>query len=175
MRKTTEKTMIRIGRNLAGILALVWMCVIFTFSAQTKEESSAVSESLSYRMVSSTGHFFHWNLDDEQLREIADTIEYFVRKAAHMTEFAIMSVLLFIWVGQWEMTLLRRGIISFAVTALYAASDEIHQLFVPGRAGRIGDVLIDSAGALLGVIIFILLGKLIQTLRRRKNRRHAAG
>lgn len=158
-------------RCLAGILALVWMCVIFAFSAQTKEESSAVSESLSYRMVSSTGHFFHWNLDEEQMREIANTIEYFVRKGAHMTEFAILSILLFVWLGLWEMALFRRSAAAFLTTAVYAASDEFHQLFVAGRSGRISDVLIDSSGALLGVIVFILLGRLIQTIRRRRSKK----
>lgn len=171
MKKTTEKINLKVLRYLAGVLAIVWMCIIFAFSAQTKEESSAVSESLSYRMVSSTRFFFHWNLDDEQVREIANTIEYFVRKGAHMTEFAIMSILLFIWLGLWEMTLFRRGTMAFVITAVYAASDEFHQLFVPGRSGRVSDVLIDSSGALAGVIVFILFGRLVQVLRLRKERK----
>lgn len=174
MKKATEKQTMKVLRYLAGILAVVWMCVIFAFSAQSKEESSVVSESLSYRMVSSTGHFFHWNLDDEQLREIADTIEYFVRKTAHMAEFGILSVLIFIWLGLWEMGLFRRGAIAFFTTAFYGASDEFHQLFVPGRAGRVSDVMIDSSGALVGVILFMLLGKLVQLLRRRKSRKRGA-
>lgn len=173
MKKTTEKQTIKLLRYSAGILALVWMCVIFAFSAQNNEESSAVSESLSFRMVSSTGHFFHWNLDEGQLREIADTIEYFVRKVAHMSEFAILSILLFIWLGLWEMSLFRRGTTAFLATSLYAASDEFHQLFVPGRAGLVSDALIDSLGALLGVIVFILLVKLAQVLKSRKQRRKA--
>lgn len=171
MNKIKEKPTMKLLRHFTGILALVWMCVIFAFSAQTKEESSAVSESLSYRMVSSTGHFFHWNLDEEQLREIANAIEYFVRKAAHMSEFGILSILLFIWLGLWEMGLVRRGATAFVTTAVYAASDEFHQLFVPGRAGRVSDVLIDSTGALAGVIIFILFCKLVQVLRNRKRKK----
>lgn len=133
-----------------------------------------VSESLSYRMVSSTGHFFHWNLDEEQMREIADTIEYFVRKAAHMTEFAVLSILIFIWLGLWEIALLRRGMTAFLATAFYGASDEFHQLFVPGRAGRIGDVLIDGLGALAGVVVIILFGGLVRILRRRKSNKRKA-
>lgn len=169
MKKTAEKKMMKFWRYSAGILALVWMCVIFFFSAQTEGESSAVSESLSYRMVSSTGHFFHWNLDEEQLKEIADTIEYFVRKGAHMAEYSVLSILIFIWLGLWEMTLLRKCMIAFLTSAVYAASDEFHQLFVAGRAGRVSDVLIDSSGALLGVLIYILVYKLVQMLRRRKS------
>lgn len=85
-----------------------------------------------------------------------------------MAEYAGLSIMLFIWLGLWEMKLFKRAMIAFIISALYAASDEFHQLFVPGRAGRVSDVLIDSLGALLGVLFFILLNKLIQVLKHRK-------
>lgn len=53
------------------------------------------------------------------------------------------------------------------IAALYAASDEIHQLFVPGRSGQLSDVILDSAGALAGVAAFTVLCWLIN---RRKAR-----
>ena len=53
------------------------------------------------------------------------------------------------------------------IAALYAASDEIHQLFVPGRGGQLSDVILDSAGALAGVAAFTVLCWLIN---RRKAR-----
>lgn len=149
-------------------MAIIWMCIIFSFSAQTKEESSEVSEGFSYQLVSSTGILFHLNLDEEQLREIANSIEHFVRKAAHMTEYAILSVLLYIWIGYWDCPVLRRAAIAFAAAALYAASDEFHQLFVAGRAGRIADVLIDSAGAVIGVTVSALTGMLAGKRRKKK-------
>ena len=71
------------------------------------------------------------------------------------------------------MSLFRRGTTAFLATSLYAASDEFHQLFVPGRAGLVSDALIDSLGALLGVIVFILLVKLAQVLKSRKQKRKA--
>lgn len=144
-------------RNLAGAAALLWMCVIFAFSAQTKEESSVVSEGLSYRMVDSAGFFFHLHLEEEQLRAIAASIENLVRKGAHMTEYAILAILLTIWIGRWELTILRRSGIAVIASAVYAGSDEFHQLFVTGRAGQISDVMIDSAGAVLGLAFFLLV------------------
>ena len=150
MKKTEEKFGMVLIRNLAGVLAIVWMCVIFAFSAQTKEESGAVSESFTYHMVSSTRTFFHLDLSDARVKEIADTIEGLVRKAAHMTEYGLLSILLYIWIGQWEMSFLRRSGTAVGATAVYAATDEIHQLFVAGRSGRFSDVCIDSAGALAG-------------------------
>lgn len=160
-------------RNLAGVLAIMWMCIIFAFSAQTKEESGAVSNSFTYQIVSSTRTFFNLDLSDARVKEIADAIEGFVRKAAHMTEFGVLSVLLFIWIGQWEMGLLRRGLTASGAAAVYAATDEIHQLFVPGRAGRFSDVCIDSAGAVLGVVVFVLIVKLITVIRTLREKREA--
>lgn len=146
-------------RVIAGVLALLWMCMIFAFSAQESEESSEVSGTFSQQIVSAAGKFFHLNLNDEDLHRIAETIEKPVRKAAHMTEYAVLSVLIYIWIGKWKHAI--------AFATLYAASDELHQRFVPGRAGRLGDVMIDSAGAVLGVLIFIGVKKCIIFLRNR--------
>ncbi|MDE6601648.1 MAG: VanZ family protein [Lachnospiraceae bacterium] len=168
MRKAEEKFGMVLFRNLAGALAIVWMCIIFAFSAQQKEESGAVSASFTFHMVSSTRTFFHLDLSDARVKEISDAIEGFIRKVAHMAEFGIMSVLLYIWVGQWEMSFLRRGGTAAGATAIYAATDEIHQLFVPGRAGRFSDVCIDSAGALAGVIVFALLVRIVRRMRARR-------
>ncbi|MGN0279133.1 MAG: VanZ family protein [Lachnospiraceae bacterium] len=154
-------------RTFAGILALFWMCIIFAFSAQEKEESSEVSEAISYRMVNSTGILFHLHLDEEQIREIAGAIENTVRKAAHMTEYGILSILFYIWLGKWQFGVRKRGILSIVLSALYACSDEFHQLFVPGRAGMVRDVLIDSAGAILGILVFLGVKKCISFLWNR--------
>ena len=143
--------------TIAGILALIWMCIIFAFSAQTKEESSVVSEGLSYRMVNTTGRLLHLNIDEEKIREIANAIEHFVRKGAHMTEYAILAVLFCIWLGRWEMPRTRLACMAGTFAVLYACSDEFHQLFVEGRAGRVNDVLIDSAGAVLGLALFLFI------------------
>lgn len=145
--------------NIAGILALMWMIVIFAFSAQTSEESSAVSEGLSYRMVSTTDRLLKLNIDEEKMREIAGAIERVVRKAAHMTEYAILAVLLYVWINRWRISQVRRVCLAAVLAILYACSDEIHQLFVAGRSGRVNDVLIDSAGAILGLALFLFIRK----------------
>ena len=47
-----------------------------------------------------------------------------------------------------------------AFVAVYAASDEIHQLFVPHREGKISDVIIDTTGAAIGLLLLWLAGRL---------------
>jgi VanZ family protein len=67
-----------------------------------------------------------------------------LRKLAHATEYAILAALLLRAV---------RELPAWALSVLYAISDELHQHFVPGRAGRPLDVAIDATGALVGVLV----------------------
>lgn len=157
--------------TIAGLLAIIWMCIIFSFSAQVKEESSGTSMAFSYRVVSSAGTFFGLRLDDEEIRRIANSIEGYVRKAAHMTEYAILSVLLYFWLERWQLAEVRKSIIAIVLAMIYAASDEIHQLFVRGRAGSVRDVIIDSAGAVIGVLVLLGVKRCISFLCSRRKYR----
>jgi VanZ family protein len=70
-----------------------------------------------------------------------DTI---LRKCAHMTEYAILALLLFRALG--------RELPAFLFGLAYAVSDEIHQHFISGRHGSPVDVAIDTVGVLLGLL-----------------------
>ena len=72
------------------------------------------------------------------------TWDYVLRKGAHMTEYAILAVLL--------VRALQREVPAFVLGALYAASDELHQSYVRGRHGTPVDVAIDSVGLALGLL-----------------------
>jgi VanZ family protein len=69
--------------------------------------------------------------------------DFVLRKGAHMTEYAILAVLLVRATGSYAW--------AFAFTVAYAASDEVHQLFVRGRHGSPIDVAIDAVGAVIGL------------------------
>jgi VanZ family protein len=71
------------------------------------------------------------------------TWDLVLRKLAHAAEYAILAALLY--------RALRRPGPAFVLAVAYAVTDEVHQLFVPGRAGRPLDVAIDAAGALVGL------------------------
>jgi VanZ family protein len=71
-----------------------------------------------------------------------------LRKVAHAAEFAVLGALLQRAVG--------KPIVAFALGALYAISDELHQSFVPGRLGSPIDVAIDVAGVAVGVAVWQL-------------------
>jgi len=147
-------------RIIALILAILWMGVIFFYSNQPSEESTASSMSASYKIVQTTSRFFGFDLQELEILEIASGIENTVRKIAHMVEYAILAFL-------WEKALpvikkYHDLYVTLAICIVYAASDEIHQRFIPGRSGCIRDVLIDTSGALIMVLIFALI-RLLKT------------
>lgn len=78
-----------------------------------------------------------------------------LRKCAHMTEYAILYLLVYrALLGSYPQVSIRRiSVFSLLITILYAASDEYHQSFVPTRGPSVIDVGIDSAGALCMVFI----------------------
>lgn len=90
-RITTGEDAARIRSNIAGVLAVLWMIVIFILSGQNKEESGAISGGMRNRVLDIGGWFLHLNIDEEALAQLAITVERIIRKSAHMTEFAILA------------------------------------------------------------------------------------
>jgi VanZ family protein len=81
--------------------------------------------------------------------------DFILRKFAHVTEYIILTALLF-WALQVHISRNSNALIIAAVTAiLYAFSDEWHQTFVPGREGSLRDVGIDALG-IIGVCLYSL-------------------
>ena len=76
--------------------------------------------------------------------------DFFLRKVAHILEYAILTFLLLRAFGfKNSKSIVLAAIIAF----LYALSDEYHQTFVLGRKGRLEDVIIDSIGIILTSIL----------------------
>ena len=136
--------------------AILWTVFIWSNSMQT----AAVSSSHSWWVV-------------ELLRPVLERTaipeewwELMIRKAAHMTEFAVLAAV-------WCAALLiksrderRAALMALLVSISTAACDETIQLFVPGRAGRVTDVLIDTGGAVLVILIYLCAVLLWRRKRR---------
>ena len=85
----------------------------------------------------------------------AERIDYPVRKCAHASEYAILGILL--WLSISEIAEKKMGLYAFVTGTIYAASDEFHQLYVPGRSGQISDVILDASGILIGLLLIYIL------------------
>ena len=87
-------------------------------------------------------------------------LDLILKKAAHMIEYGILASLLWRALSRGQGALSRSAwVTAFVVSVLYAASDEYHQTFVPGRNGTPVDVGIDTVGALIALLIVGSLGR----------------
>jgi VanZ family protein len=98
------------------------------------------------------GPFLRWFEPNISESTIA-SVQLFVRKAAHLTEYAILAALLYRALRRGQKRLFRAGISAFFIAGVCAALDEFHQSFVASRTGTPGDVAIDCAGAAAGVAL----------------------
>ncbi len=143
-------------RFLYMIPVIIWMIFIFYMSGKTGQESSGQSGKIS---------LFITNLlekvrqdSPQEMQNLQDILELVIRKAAHMTEYAILFLLSYLAMVKISMSQSRfyNRSIAVLISLLYACSDEMHQLLVPGRSGRMIDVGIDMAGVLIVLICMIL-------------------
>lgn len=144
---------------LPVILLVVWMSVIFGFSAQPVKQSVGLSEKVG-RIISETvvPGFHSW--PEQKQEKFVKNIDFGVRKAAHFTEYMFLGML---WILFFHSLLKSRYgykkemLFSFLASAAFASGDEFHQLFVAGRHAKVQDVCIDTAGATIGILIISLI------------------
>jgi VanZ family protein len=129
---------------------IIWMAIIFSAS------TDLLSSDRTSRFIGPILRWFNPDISEAAIRRV----QLVARKGAHVTEYAILAALL------WRAIRLdpRRwswGEAGLAVgfAALYAVTDELHQHFVASRYGTVGDVVIDTAGAILGVTIVWAAGR----------------
>lgn len=151
-------------KPLSVLPALFLLWTIFSFSAQTGTESGGLSQMVSRWLVEGWNLLSGNSISPNALEALAQSMEFWVRKGAHMSEYALLC-----WYAALPMLVYqvpdRLGTPLFC--ALVAASDEFHQSFVPGRTPSVRDVGIDLLGALLALGL-LELGLALWRRRRRR-------
>lgn len=142
--------MAKVRKNINLLLVIGWMCFIFYMSNKPAEVSNGQSDFV-LNLLSSIG----LNLNSV-FGNFSITI---IRKGAHITEYLILFLLLYNYLKDYFINK-KLYIICFIIVIIYACTDEFHQLFIPGRAGKITDVIIDSTGAMIGILIMYLKSKI---------------
>lgn len=134
---------------------VIWMAVIFCLSGQAASQSSSLSGSAVRIVIEHTQPGFR-ELPADQQRIVVTNYQHLARKTAHMLAYTLLGILTMAALFQHSITKERRFAIAFAICALYACTDEIHQLFITGRSGQVSDVCIDACGALLGICTAVI-------------------
>ena len=143
-----------IKKILKGLLVIVCMVTIFYFSSDNGDESTYKSDSVILRVSS---FFGVEDLSKKEQQSLIDTFVVPVRKSAHFFVYFVLGITLVSFLREFSIPILKLLLISIFLAFLYACSDEVHQLFVIGRTGRVLDVIIDTLGASTGVFFYYFL------------------
>ena len=147
------------------ILSIACMVMIFRFSCEDSDKSTDTSGNVTDYVVEYTVSDYE-ELSPAEQSSIYAKIDHIVRKTAHFTIFTALGFLTSCAAGKRKL-LSRSSAVVLAICFMYACSDEIHQYFVPGRACRPLDVLIDTSGSLTGILISLLCMTLASAILRK--------
>lgn len=147
------KILIALLKPLSFLPAIIMMCLIYSFSAQTGEVSGNLSYQISYQIVETKNEVLNENKSYEELAYEANGIHYYVRKAAHMTEYFLLAIAISFPLYVYRVRGIWLMILAGIVCVGFAGLDEYHQSFVANRGPSVKDVGIDSIGAFVGILL----------------------
>lgn len=156
---------------------LAVMVLIFNFSS----EDGVVSTGTSTGVTKAASQILFSEFEEMQPQQqnfIVEGLQHFVRKLAHFSIYMLLGVFSYAAMLLSLEKLRFKAPIALIVCAAYAVFDEIHQLFVPGRTAKITDVLIDTAGSLVGMLLLriaILCWTYFRNLIRNNHKKSTEG
>lgn len=155
---------IKIRRLILPALLVSQMCFIFIMSSFGHNSSDAQSNLFVDFIAQNFPHVRH-GLENNLIS--LNTLIFLVRKTAHFTEYAILGALFYLNVIQLPKLNLypKKILLPIFFSFLYACTDEIHQIFVPGRSAQFRDILIDTLGASFGATITYLTIKFFAKIK----------
>ena len=149
------------------VLLIGWMALIFFFSSQNAASSSAVSGT-TIRTVATAVSPSYRQMPPPKQNEIVLLYQNLARKSAHAFLYLVLGILSAAALSRHIGKTLPLIVIAELVSILYACSDELHQHFSAGRSPQITDVLLDSAGALCGILLLVLFARGRRFLKNRR-------
>jgi len=135
------------------------MFVIFYLSHQPAGESNQLSKGIS-KIVAQNIEMVSGK-EEINLRSFNNII----RDYAHFSLYFILGVILVSALKKFGLNIKNTLLFSILICVIYAISDELHQIFVPGRGAQLSDVMIDSSGAILGVFITFCINWIVRSKR----------
>lgn len=162
-------------KHFSWLPAVIIMGIIFCFSSKPAEVSGENSLAISRTIIKIYEQATATPIEAPEMTRTLDRVDHIVRKTAHFMEYAVLAAAIALHFTLWKEGRGWRLGMPVLITALYAATDEFHQTFVPGRSGQFSDVVLDSCGAVAGVIFFAIFlyiaekqwGKLVQKTKQR--------
>ncbi|WP_257348292.1 VanZ family protein [Pseudalkalibacillus decolorationis] len=138
-------------KNPSLIAVILWIALIFYLSHQPATMSNELSTGITEVIVKTVEKVIP-NMDFD-----IRGFNHIVRKNAHFFAYLVLGLLVINALRRSELYGYRSIGLALLICVIYAISDEVHQLFIPGRSGEIRDVLIDSTGASVGIGVYLMI------------------
>lgn len=156
----------RIKKIVLIILIVLVSGIIFLFSNQNGPKSEAVSDAFAESFIDKYASVKKTNYSDKQKKDIIRNTRFIVRKGAHFSIYLVLGILVYLLVKCYNIS--RPFLLAVIICLVLAASDEVHQIFSPGRTARIFDVFVDIFGSSIGMALVVLFENMILKIKNRK-------
>jgi|SRR5665648_48080 len=148
-----------ISKILSWSVVIFWMILIFTLSSQVAQQSNQLSTRITEIIVKTVERIVpQADLDIYKLNNL-------IRKSTHFFAYLVLGLLVINVLIRSGVYGYRSIVLVLLICVLYAISDEVHQLFVSDRGGEVKDIIIDIAGATIGIGVYLLISS-VGKLRR---------
>jgi VanZ family protein len=155
-------------KKFSWIPAIIVMIIIFAFSSKPADSSNESSMTVADHILSAYETTTQVQFDAKQRYQVLETMNMIVRKGSHFCEYALLAVTIAFHFFIHGLKGMRLLLLSVTLSAMYAATDEYHQTFIPGRSGQFRDVMIDTSGATAGMLFFFVVLMIYHSYRNRK-------
>ena len=161
-------------RILLFSLLLIWMGLIFWFSAQSRTDSAALSSKLLRKLLALSPDWKTLSAAKQNLQIKA--LHHAFRKLAHFTEYAVLGIFASLTMRcgfpaeDKKQQRVRYFFVPACFALLFSAADELHQVFSPGRTPQASDIGIDFLGACAGIFLIAFLARRIQQRHIKANK-----
>lgn len=143
-----EVVLMKIKKIISLLLVIFWMILIFVMSSY----NGVVSGNQSGFIVNFVAGIFN-------IRNL-DILSFIIRKMAHLSEYLILGILTYNVIRYYD----KKILLAILICVIYAISDEVHQIFVPGREFKLLDICIDSFGTIIGIYLCRYVIQMIKKL-----------
>ncbi len=148
-----KQTLRFVLKPMSFVPAIIMMCLIFMFSDQDADASSQLSYEVGVKVLTIANEKLEQGWTEQTIDHLSRVGQFYIRKTAHFTEYFLLAVSvafpLYVYGVRGLWLVFSAGM--FCVS--FACLDEYHQSFIDGRSPQRRDVIIDSCGVFIGIIV----------------------
>ncbi len=138
---------------LSWLAVLLFMLVIYFLSTQPAGVSNSCSKGIIAFVVENIVKLTGAAISERDMLHLIRKINSTAREYMHGVVFFVLGMLIHNAVRQSGAKGIKAGAVSLAICIVYGIIDEIHQIFIPGRAFQVGDLIMDAAGSIIGICL----------------------